>query len=158
MACYSGSLSGQLGQKVGIAWLLKYQNFPLSFSWQILASEVISEPCMPPEAQTYLVLQCTYTQTCTLHINIIISFINSNITFSWTVVGCILHQPTSDVRSHVYPDDGPLYIYVCVHYYSLPLHVMHGTYTLCISPTITTYHFVIVVNKKLASGGQFSPA
>ena len=83
-------------------------------------------------------------------------FINSNITFSWPVVGCVLHQPTSDVRSHVYPDEGPLY--VCVHYYALPLHVMHGTYTLCISPTITTCHFVIVGNKKLASGGQFGPA
>ena len=86
---------------------------------------------MPPEAQTYLVSQCTYTQTCTLHINIIISFINSNITFSWPVVGCVLHQPTSDVCSHVYPDEGPLY--VCVHYYALPLHVVHGAYTLCIS-------------------------
>ena len=76
----------------------------------------------------------------------------------------------------MYPDEGPLY--VCVHYYALPLDVMHGTYTLCISlvscgetipaarrvwpretsisPTITTCHFVIVGNKKLASGGQFN--
>ena len=99
MACYSGSLSSQLGQKVGIAWLLKYQNFPFcslakfwSQKWSRLGTMHAPRGPDLPSFAGYL-----YTDMHSAHQHNYIYKLHSNITFSWPVVGCVLHQPTSDV-------------------------------------------------------------